>query len=512
MKLTKLCLILVVLTRGSSGLLGPPERSYKILMLLPVATKSHGNVFFPLAEALADRGHEIVMLTNFPKSSKHPIITEITHDLPYFKFENINMFGAASNVMNIFTKLSFVAREMYHVPAVKEFYQRRKEFDLMVVDAMFNEVAYPFVHNVPFITLFTSATNHRVSAVLGNVLNPAYVPFMDNFHFPASVWQRLLNTVHHISYPFFWRIWSIVPTVQKEISAQFPELPPLLDLERNMSLTLINGHFSTGIPLPLLPSQVEVGGMHCRPASPLPQDLESWIIGAGSAGVVYFSLGSVARGTSVPVKYRDFLIEAFRRLPQRVLWKHEEELENLPDNVMINKWLPQQDILAHHNVKVFISHCGFLSLQEAIYHATPLLALPIYSDQPRNAKLMRDAGLGLMLVWEELTVDLIVDALTDIINDPKYKENVIRKSVRMRDQLTSPRERAVFWTEYVIRHRGAPQLRSPAAQLSWVEFLMLDILLLLLLALSLLLFILHRIFRIVTTILFSGDGRKKKSD
>ncbi|KAK8724674.1 hypothetical protein OTU49_011203, partial [Cherax quadricarinatus] len=112
--------------------------------------------------------------------------------------------------------------------------------------------------------------------------------------------------------------------------------------------------------------------------------MESWITGAGSSGVIYFSLGSVTRSSSMPVQYRDLFIQAFRRLPQRVIWKYEEELEDVPDNVMISKWLPQQDILAHNNVKVFITHGGLLSMQEAIYHATPLLALPLFGDQPKN--------------------------------------------------------------------------------------------------------------------------------
>ena len=41
------------------GNLLPPERSYKILMLLPTGTTSHRNVFMPLADALSDRGHEV---------------------------------------------------------------------------------------------------------------------------------------------------------------------------------------------------------------------------------------------------------------------------------------------------------------------------------------------------------------------------------------------------------------------------------------------------------------------
>nr|XP_045586570.1 UDP-glucosyltransferase 2-like [Procambarus clarkii] len=319
-------------------------------MLLPVSSKSHRNLFMSLAEALADRGHKVVMLTNHPKSSKHPNIHEVTHNLPHFSVDKMNMFDTRKDPTRGFsiltTVLPAIARDMYKVPVVKELYERRKEFDLIVVNPLFNEAAYPFLHEVPFIILSTPGVEHHHSAVMGNVLNPAYAPGpIVTFPLPMNAWYRFLNTLIHAGVPIYWRTWAVVPLIQKEISAQFPELPPLLDLERNMSLALNNRHFSIGIPLPLLPSQVEVGGMHCRPASPLPQELETWITGAGPAGVIYFSLGSITQGTHMPVQYRDLFVQAFRRLPQRVLWKYEGVIENVPDNVMLNTWLPQQDIL-----------------------------------------------------------------------------------------------------------------------------------------------------------------------
>lgn len=55
----------------------------------------------------------------------------------------------------------------------------------------------------------------------------------------------------------------------------------------------------------------------------------------------------------------------------------------------------------------------------------------------------------------------------------------------MRDEPISPLERAVWWTEYVLRHGGAKHLRSPAANMPWIEFLELELLAYVLLSLSL---------------------------
>ncbi|XP_063876156.1 UDP-glycosyltransferase UGT5-like isoform X1 [Scylla paramamosain] len=376
-----------------------------------------------------------------------------------------------------------------------------------------HKIVYPFLHEVTFITVATNGMDQRQSAIFGNVLNPSYAPnVLTTYPFPMSLWHRFKNMIMHLYLPLYWNYWAVVPMIQKELSAHFPDLPPLLDIERNQSLSLINTHFSIDTPIPLLPSQVEVGAIHCRPAKPLPQDLDSWIEGADSTstGVIYLSLGSVTPGNSIPAQYRQAFLEAFRRLPQRVLWKYEGELEGASDNIRISKWLPQQDVLGHRNVKVFISHGGLLSLQESIFHATPLLVLPIFSDQPRNAMFVNNSGVGRVLMWQEVTADKIVDALNDIITNSKYKENVVSMSASLKDQLTTPQERAIFWTEYVIRHKGAPQLRCPGAQLSWVEFLLLDVVGFLLLFLMVVMLLLYRLLKLVYAT-FIGRPSKIKS-
>ena len=56
-----------------------------------------------------------------------------------------------------------------------------------------------------------------------------------------------------------------------------------------------------------------------------------------------------------------------------------------------------------------------------------------------------------------------------------FRENLKRRSAIMRDQPETPLERAVFWTEYVIRHKGAPHLRSAARDLTWYQYHLIDV-------------------------------------
>jgi len=67
-----------------------------------------------------------------------------------------------------------------------------------------------------------------------------------------------------------------------------------------------------------------------------------------------------------------YLIDIFSKLEQTVIWKWETEtMEDKPENLYLSKWLPQQDILGHPNVKLFIYHGGQSSFQEALCHKKP---------------------------------------------------------------------------------------------------------------------------------------------
>lgn len=61
-------------------------------------------------------------------------------------------------------------------------------------------------------------------------------------------------------------------------------------------------------------------------------------------GVIYFTLGSLIRVSTLPNETIQAFKDTFAELPQRVLWKFEVELKDIPQNVFISKWFPQNDI------------------------------------------------------------------------------------------------------------------------------------------------------------------------
>lgn len=128
--------------------------------------------------------------------------------------------------------------------------------------------------------------------------------------------------------------------------------------------------------------------MHCRPGESLPKDLDDFVSGA-EHGFILFSLGSIVKGHNMPEATRKAFIKVFSNLKQRVVWKWDlDTMPDLPDNVKLVKWVPQQDLLAHKNIRLFITHGGLLSTQEAVYHGIPLIGMN-YNK--------RESNLGLIL-------------------------------------------------------------------------------------------------------------------
>jgi len=66
----------------------------------------------------------------------------------------------------------------------------------------------------------------------------------------------------------------------------------------------------------------------------------------------------------------------------------------------------------------------------------------------------------------------------------------------------------VYWTEYVIRHKGAPHLRSALQDLAWYQYLLLDVIAVLALAVGSVVLIVYMTLRAVLGKICGGGGHK----
>ncbi|XP_019737957.1 UDP-glucuronosyltransferase-like [Hippocampus comes] len=237
---------------------------------------------------------------------------------------------------------------------------------------------------------------------------------------------------------------------------------------------LVRSNFVFDWPKPVMPNMVFIGGINCEKQRPLPADLEEFVEGSGKHGFIVFTLGSMV--SSMPEEKAQQFLDAFRQIPQRVLWRYTGvELKNVPKNVKLMKWLPQNDLLAHPKAKLFLTHGGSHGVYEGLCNAVPMLMLPLFGDQADNALRMVSRGIAEKLTVYDLTTDKLLVALNNIINNKSYKDKMVKLSAIHRDHPIQPLDLAVFWTEFVMRHKGAAHLRVAAHNLNWFQYHSLDV-------------------------------------
>lgn len=203
------------------------------------------------------------------------------------------------------------------------------------------------------------------------------------------------------------------------------------------------------------------------------------------------------------------ILAAISKLRQRVIikWESDTPPKGLPKNAIVRKWLPQGDILAHRNIQLFISHCGLSSVNEAKFRGVPILGIPLFTDQPENAKTIANEGWAVYIAYEDVTEQTLTSALNEILSNKTYTNVVREKSLRYRDRPQSALDTAVFWVEYVIRHNGARHLKSDAASQNVLQKSSLDVIafliLVIIVAWKLMKFVVVRIFRKLKKVLFN---------
>lgn len=136
--------------------------------------------------------------------------------------------------------------------------------------------------------------------------------------------------------------------------------------------------------------QIEVGGFHVKnQTNPLPYDIQLFIDNAPH-GVVYFSLGGNLKPSKMSEQKKHDIYAALSKLKQRVIWKWDDEsIEVDESKFMVRKWFPQDDILAHEKVKLFVTHGGLLSCTESILRGKPVVGIPIFGDQMVNDRKLK---------------------------------------------------------------------------------------------------------------------------
>ncbi|CAH1641750.1 unnamed protein product [Spodoptera littoralis] len=492
------------------------SESARILAMFPVASISHQVVFRPLTQELARRGHEVTVITPdpaFPKDEAPANLTEIdVHDISYELWNSIFLDTRKDNkgnvifaIKKIYEAITAIVDAQFQDERVRNIIDdKSKQFDLILVEAMVRPtLVLSHIFKAPLIQISSFGGVIDTYENMGASIHP--------FLYPSITRQRLhnlslLEKINELySYYQINRIYKNNEVNENKVLRKNFEdqVPTIAELKNNVDMLFINiNPIFEGIR-PVPPSVIYMGGLHQKPNKDLPA-LQSYL-DSSKTGVIYISFGSNVDPTLLPADRIEVLVKTLSQMPHDVLWKWNGDiLPGRTDNIRIAKWLPQQDLLRHPKIKLFITQAGLQSTDEAISGGVPMIAFPMFADQPYNAEKYEFFKIGIKLNLDKVTVEQFTNAIKTVIEDKSYKKNVEKLRSVIYDQPQSPLERAVWWTEHVLRHGGARNLRGPAANMSWAEYLELELVFTLLLGLFVFLLTLVYFIRVIVKAIFSS--------
>ncbi|XP_062171364.1 UDP-glycosyltransferase 71K2-like [Alnus glutinosa] len=221
------------------------------------------------------------------------------------------------------------------------------------------------------------------------------------------------------------------------------------------------GSFSDGQTPPVYP----VGPVLDLKGQPHPgldraehENIMRWLDFQSPSSVVFLCFGSMGSFSATQVKEIAIGLE---RSGQRFLWSlrppglppslpspddilPEGFLERIEGRGMICRgWAPQVEVLAHKAVGGFVSHCGWNSILESLWHGVPIVTWPIYAEQQLNAfEMVRELGLAMemrldyrsggdLVMAEEIerAVSRLMDGGNEVRKKVKEMGEMARKAV-----------------------------------------------------------------------------------
>lgn len=170
--------------------------------------------------------------------------------------------------------------------------------------------------------------------------------------------------------------------------------------------------------------------------------------------------------------------------------------------------------LGHTKVRLFITHCGQNSLLQAVYHAVPVLGIPLFGDQFDNLVRAETKGLGLTIKPTHITRELLTSTIQTLLSDIRYVDGrlcIIYEPVKYRDgwifypvsllifpdhfsfhrfkssalslsrihksHPVPPALRLVQWVEHILHSGNGSHLRPASLTQAWYQRYLLDLVL-----------------------------------
>ncbi|OIW30163.1 UDP-glucosyl transferase family protein [Coniochaeta ligniaria NRRL 30616] len=235
-------------------------------------------------------------------------------------------------------------------------------------------------------------------------------------------------------------------------------------------LALVNSFWGLETPKDLPPLIAAVGPILVDEYTALDDQLKDFL--RGERRVVYLSFGThiqlqpdhLARFLDAfTVLIREKLIDGViwvANAAQRKLFPLEQTvhgsfgettvghiLENNDPAWYFTPFAPQRAILDHPGTVLFVTHAGGGSVNEGLFHGTPMLCLGFFFDQPLNALRIQEAGAGMAMDKESFSASEIVDKCRKLLMD---EDGLVQQNVQRMAHIARVSSRKKYYAADLI--------------------------------------------------------------
>lgn len=256
------------------------SRADRILVLSPMGTKSHAYGFLPAIEGLAERGHQVTLITAHVHKIRSPNIRNIViegaaaHvDGDLQTFEGENLLNAIKGMLSEFRSGVSVGYGLFMAnEEVKEII-RTRPVDLIILDGIVNEATLPLVDflKVPYILYSPASSPPWILNAMGAYKEYSVIPSIGlSFKARMTFFQRFMNAFLTEVFLLARKLF-VLDLVDELAKKDFPNSRSAAEVERGAELCLVNIDRVTGRARSLPPTMIPVGAMQCGPPKPLPE-------------------------------------------------------------------------------------------------------------------------------------------------------------------------------------------------------------------------------------------------
>uniref|UniRef100_A0AC35FGB6 Glucuronosyltransferase n=2 Tax=Panagrolaimus sp. PS1159 TaxID=55785 RepID=A0AC35FGB6_9BILA len=375
-----------------------------------------------------------------------------------------------------------------------------KKFDAVVVDDLYNPCGLIHTGLQHSVFIYWSMTGLRTESAWANQSPspPSYIPvygtgYTDDLNF----FQRGYNFLSYLKEIYIHQ-HLILRRIDKLSEKHYPgKLVEAFYMERNASINFVNHPPIFDFARPYMPRVNFVGGLHCRKARKLPPILQKFIDEANDEkGFILLSVGFTFQWKYAPRTVKLNILEAFHSLPEiKFIWQYDgEPIANLPKNIHIASWLPQQDLLGHPKCRGHISTGGINSVIESVWHGVPVIGWPLTIWGYDNLLRVTARHSGFMLDKKILSKQEWISAIHRIYIK-YYKDEMLLFQDMVVDVPYTELNHSAFWVEFIHRHQEVPHARSGADELNIIQYFLIDVIAFLISCLILTLYVLYYLIK-----------------